>query len=352
MQHEQDIRDAFLRQAGWCESLGSPLTALVCRLCADNLDSTTAVGRKILGWSGEADGLSDAVPLRLTGALHALVRAGHPVAAFYPPHPLTEKAAFWSVIADALITEEPHFLAYLASPPQTNEVMRSAVLMLGFLAIARQFPLPFQLYEIGASAGLNLFPDWFYYRWGQAEWGDPASPVRLLPDFDGDVTNLAATPVRTASRRGVDLNPVDISSKAARDRLLSYVWPDQAERLQRLDAALQIALADPPQLSRADAAQWIEDTVPVVGPAHSVRVIYHSITWQYFSEETKRRIEARLETAGAAATQNAPLAWLRFEQAGGGLASPELHLKTWPSGEDRLLARAHPHGAWIKWLAP
>ena len=29
---------------------------------------------------------------------------------------------------------------------------------------------------------------------------------------------------------------------------------------------------------------------------------------------------------------------------------PTLRLKLWPGGEDRLLARVHPHGAMVAWL--
>jgi hypothetical protein len=29
----------------------------------------------------------------------------------------------------------------------------------------------------------------------------------------------------------------------------------------------------------------------------------------------------------------------------------EVRLRLWPGGEDRLLARAHHHGAWVDWIA-
>ncbi|HEX8754830.1 MAG TPA: DUF2332 family protein [Steroidobacteraceae bacterium] len=61
----------------------------------------------------------------------------------------------------------------------------------------------------------------------------------------------------------------------------------------------------------------------------------------------RKRISAHLSRAGAAARADAPLAWLRFELAD----PPELRLTLWPSGEETLLARAHPHGAWAHWLA-
>ena len=32
------------------------------------------------------------------------------------------------------------------------------------------------------------------------------------------------------------------------------------------------------------------------------------------------------------------------------LASIEVRLTTWPGAEERLIARCHPHGAWVEWL--
>ena len=59
---------------------------------------------------------------------------------------------------------------------------------------------------------------------------------------------------------------------------------------------------------------------------------------------------ASVQAAAQAATASAPLAWLRLEPTL--LDQPEqLRCQLWPGGEDRLLARAHPHGAWVEWLA-
>lgn len=54
----------------------------------------------------------------------------------------------------------------------------------------------------------------------------------------------------------------------------------------------------------------------------------------------------RIEQAGAAASAQAPLAWLRFEK----LPQDEgysLRLRLWPGGET-LLAWAHPHASIVK----
>lgn len=348
---DQAVREAFLRQAGWCDDLGSPLTGQICRLCAERLDRATLVGRHILDWPTAADGLNDAVPLRLTGALHALARTGDPIAAFYPPHAPGDAETFWAALSNAFVRNEAHILSYLASAPQTNEVMRSAVLMLGFLEIARHCPMPQRLFELGASAGLNMVADQFQYQWGDVHWGNPQSPLRLTPVFDGRLQPVDAIDIHVLSRQGVDLAPVDISDPAARTRLISYVWADQPERLRRLETALEIAGAADLTIAAGDAAAWTEHALPIGIDEPVVRILYHSITWQYFPETTKQQIMAHMEKAGAAATHRSPLAWLRFEQDGDGTVQPTLRLNIWPGGEDRLLARAHPHGSSIKWLA-
>ena len=119
--------------------------------------------------------------------------------------------------------------------------------------------------------------------------------------------------------------------------------PDQAERLAQLEAALALADADPPRVDRADAADWLETRLALEPEPGMTRVVMHSVAFQYFPDDTKRRVAAYIEAAGAAATAEAPLAWLRFEeQPGDGHFS--LRLRTWP-GARRLLAWAHPHGA-------
>ena len=81
----------------------------------------------------------------------------------------------------------------------------------------------------------------------------------------------------------------------------------------------------------------------------AVTVVHHSIAFQYFPADTQRRITAHLEALGTTATGDAPLAWLRFEFIVPDRA-PELRLRLWPGGEDRLLATGHPHGAQVNWL--
>ena len=343
----ETVRAAFAWQADWAARHDAPFTAALCRAIERSLDAATPLGSAVLGWPG--DPLADALALRLTGGLHALVRAGAlpELAALYPPQPMPGAAALDSAVAVALA--DPRLLPWLDSPPQTNEVGRAALLYPGLMAVAAATGLPLRLFELGASAGLNLRMDRYAYRLGATRLGPPDATLTLAPEWIG--APPPAVDVRVVARAGVDRAPVDLTDPAARARLIAFVWPDQPERLARVEAAIATFAADPVPLATADAADWTEAAV-ALAPG-SAAVVYHSIAWQYFLPETRVRIAAHLERLGAAAIATAPLAWLRFEldNPASTDALPALRLRLWPGGEDRLLARAHPHGASVEWLA-
>ena len=349
--NEAAIRAAFAQQAVWCRNLGSPFTALLVEQAAERLDRATAIGRRILDWPGNPDANHDSVPLRFAGALNGLVRAGHTpaLAALYPPAPLPDGAALWRAVAETLERQGDALDRWLDSAPQTNEVARSAPLMAGLLVLARETGgRPLALYEVGASAGLNLMLDRYGYRLGDVAAGAAHSPVQFAPDWTGPPPPSAV--VRVLRRRGVDLNPVDLSCAADRDRMLAYIWPDQRARLARIEAALAMAAGEPPPLDRGDAADWLEVRLDHAPEAGVVRVLMHSIAFQYFPEATQRRVAAHAEAVGAAATAEAPFAWLRLEMEAGVGPGPGLRLTVWPGGASRLLATGSPHGSRIAWI--
>lgn len=344
----QTVRSAFLSQADYCSRLGSPFTACVCETLAAVLDASTAAGRAVLGWTGDPSPLADNLPLRVVGALNALVRSGATphLAALYPPNPSPDTAELARALLRALDAHPTRLSEFLSSPPQTNEVGRSAVLIGGFLMIAQRTKLPLDMYEIGSSAGLNLLVDRYQYRLGQSVWGPSDAALRLAPNWDGSPPPVEAA-LTIRSRQGCDANPIDLRSAPARERLAAYVWADQAERVSRIEAAIEIARSFPVTIERAEAADWVERKIETAAIAGSTRVLFHSVVWSYLSEDSRNRIRAHLSRVGAAAGSEAPLAWLRFELA----ETPELRLTLWPSGEETLLARAHPHGASVRWLA-
>lgn len=342
MASEAEVRASFALQAHYCTELAAPFTAMLCTLLGARLDRSRRVGQRALDWQGEPGPIGDALALRLCGGLHFLARSGSEpaLAACYPPAPLPGADQLWAAVLPLLDSEKLD--AWLDSAPQTNEVGRAAVLMAGLLVIADRFGLPLRLLELGASAGLNLNLDRYGYDLGGLKTGDPMSPVQLQPDWRGPPPPDAG--VRIASRAGVDLNPMPLTE--ARRRLPAYVWADQGERLARLDAALALAAAAPPEVDQGDAADWLETRL---APAPGVvRVVLHSVAFHYFPKDRQARIAAMMEQAGAKSTADAPLAWLRYEEVDGeGRFS--LRLRSWPGGEEQL-AWTHPHGKSVEWL--
>ena len=173
--------DPFEPQARACDRLGSPFTGFLCRALARLLDDTTETGRRAQSWPG--DSRADALVLRLTGALHALVLSGRDaaLAAVYPPNEASHEEVERAV-AGAIRRHDGFVLAFLDNAPQTNEIARSAMLLPGLLAVARETRLPLDIAEIGASAGLNLNLDRFSIRYGDTALGPADSPVRLAPE--------------------------------------------------------------------------------------------------------------------------------------------------------------------------
>jgi hypothetical protein len=248
------------------------------------------------------------------------------------------------------MTERPaRFADFMSHEPQTNEVRRSACLLPGFLTVAKETALPLRLFEVGASAGLNQLWDRFRYDLGVAGvWGDATSPVRLDTAWTGSAPPLDA-PVKVVSRAACDRRPMDIRDPNARRRLKAYLWADQFERLERLDAALAMALAADIRVDAEDAVGWTaRRAAPETG---SATVLFHSSFWHYMPAESQAALMRAIDELGARSRADAPFAWVRMEPPAVNLAVIELRLTLWPGGEDRLLARVHAHGASVEWLA-
>lgn len=341
---DQAMADALRTQSSWCRTdHEAPFAADLLQAILRDFEAGGRWRQLLGGWP--ANPIADAAALRALAVAHRLALKGvEPFAGVFAR--LDRDPAVLDGIARAAAAW-PQTAEWISNPPQTNEVMRSAVLLGGFLTVARAHGLPLRMREMGCSAGLNLWWDRYRYRLGQTEWGPPDSPVGLEPKWHGASPALA--PVVVASRKGVDQLPVDLSDPEQRIRLLSYVWADQAERLARIRGALDIAGRSPPPVDRGDAADWALAELAEL-PEGQTTVLYHSYVWSYLPKPTQARIEAALEAAGARAHAGAGLAHLAFESADGTERSA-LALTLWPGGERRVLAEAHPHGRWVDWRA-
>lgn len=343
---------AFATQARACRKMGSAFNADICDSIAVSGMPEGLVHARVANWPGIADNTGDAVPLRLTGALHRLVLDGldAELSAVYPPasgEPEDVIEAMWGALSrhDRFIAE------YLTSPPQTNEVGRSAILYPAFLWLAARHLPHFEIFEIGASAGLNQNFDRYHIDFQSWQAGDPHSPVQIVCQWKGELPPERAGHLLIAERTASDIEPVAIQTPAQRARLLSYVWPDQSERLARIEAALKLATKFPPKVERAAAADWLSYKLALPHPARH-RVVMHTVMWQYLPLEERARAETLIRDCGRQASANAPLSWLRFE-ADGSSPGGGILITTWAEtpedGITRCLGRADFHGRWIEW---
>jgi hypothetical protein len=272
------------------------------------------------------------------GAVHRLVLRGDaPGLARHYPSAGGRPGLAWPPFLGVLRERRDELRRLVERPVQTNETGRCAVLLGGFLVVARRSGLPLRLLEVGSSAGLNLCFDRYRYELGGRRWGPAASPVAIRARLRGEPP--LDTPLRIASRAGCDARPVDPRSEEGRLTLASYVWPDQVERLERLRAALAVAAELDAPVERAGAADWTEARLAEPAPGVAT-VVFHSIVMQYLPAAERERFERALEAAPGT------VAWLRMEPADD---LTELRLRL--GGEDCVLARAGYHGDPVEWSA-
>ena len=338
------VATLLAEQAGWCARLGSPLYHdLLSHAAADALSGGPVW--RLLEPHAEDPGPS-ALALRLMGGVHRLVLEGEApeLARHYPSVGGQPAEGAWEAFRAAVQDHLGALRDLVCQPVQTNEVGRSAALLGGFLTVALETALPLRLLELGASAGLNLRWDRYFYQTPIGSWGDPASDVQLRGFLSEGRLPLEA-PVEIIDRRGCDTHPVNPTTEEGRLTLLSFVWPDQAVRMDRVRGALITSRAVPATIDREDAGRWLDARLsPIKG---STTVVFHSVVWQYLGSEAQERVRAIIEASGAAAGPEEPVAWLRMEPGGD---EAEVRLTQWPDGRERLLATTGFHGEGVRWL--
>ena len=342
--------DELLRyQARECEAMGSVLYARVLDGVLDDVAAGGVCAAILRPRAG--DSVNTALQLRFLGSVHRQVLEGRApaLAAHYPSVGGTPGP---SLVADFLATVaalRPEIEARIEDGVQTNEVGRAAVLVGGYAEVARRSGLSLRVLEVGASAGLNLRWDRFWYDTGATTFGDPDSGVRFVGWWEGEPASRPdlSTGAEVVVREGCDRNPLDPTTEDGRTTLRCYLWPDQSERFARLDAALAIAARLPAPVTAADLGEWLEGRLaePAAGLA---TVVVHSIVWQYVSKEARDRMRAALRRAGERASASAPVAWLRMEPAG---PLADLRLTWWPGGEEEVLGHGGYHGRPVRWGA-
>ena len=304
----------FERQAVYCDGR-SPLYGRVCR----RLATDPRVG-------GVAPDLEWDLPLRLLGGLHYLVLGGE---------------ASWDRLDVALERHAQFLRRWCAEQEvQTNEVQRSWALLPAFLSL--DDGRPFDLLELGPSAGLNLLWDRYAYRYSSGTWGSGELELRG-EDRVPPPASLLSRRVEVVRRRGVDLSPIDVTTDEGARILQAFVWPDQAGRLERLQRAIEVARRDPPRLIRGDYVAelpaLLRDRVP-----DAQLVVFQTASTMYLDRPGAERLRATLREAGA----REPLVFVTTARApdDDGFA---LEVERFPNGGPRRVAVFDFHGAWLDW---
>lgn len=340
------LQEAFEAQAEACTNLGSPFMGQLLGMLAQHWPSEGALAQTFASFTGDIGPAGHSLPLRIAGGLHALVlnNTAPDLAAVYPPAKV-KTDALRNAVLDALNSHQDFLIDWCKSPPQTNEVRRSAALIAGARVAVQHFNLPVCLSELGASGGLNLMWDHYAIEVAGQRTGSPMPAVILTPEWAGPTP--PDVPARIAQRAGVDLNPLDPKRADHLLRLTAYLWADQPERLAMTRSAASVA--DTP-VAKGDAIDWLAPRLYST-PQGQLHLIQHTVAWQYFPKDVQARGRALIEAAGKNATKNRPLAWLSMEGDGDtrGKQGAALTLRMWPGDLRFDLGRVDFHGRWIDW---
>lgn len=267
----------------------------------------------------------------------------------------------------------------LTRSTQTNEPGRCAVFLPSLAAIARSESRPLALIEVGASAGLVLYPDQYRYQYDGGAILEPGIPpsagagvaaatkptaaasVPELPLLECSTTGSPPLPgslPEVCWRAGVDLNPLDITDPGDVAWLEALIWPGQEFRVRRLRQALEVARRDPPYLVAGDLNEQLPALV-AEAPKEAAVVVLHSAVLAYVAEPDRVRFRTMMEEL----SRGRGVHWLANEGPGvmprpddssgiPGLANQGHRGRFLLSHNGRPVAETGPHGQFLHWLHP
>jgi hypothetical protein len=259
----------------------------------------------------------------------------------------------------------------LSRATQTNEAGRCATLLPSLAKISADEGRPLALIEVGASAGLTLFPDRYGYEFratADAPSGIAGAVTRLSPAGakPGTFPVLRCTtagPVplplvlpRVVWRAGIDLNPLDVRNPDDVAWLEALIWPEQDFRRERLRQAIAVARTEPPLLVAGDLNEELL-SLARQAPADTALVVFHSAVMAYLDLRGRERFRNTM----ASLARDRGCHWLSNEghtviiQRDGSSVVPEMD-DARLQGRFLLLhdgdpvAIAGPHGQSLEWL--
>ena len=252
-------------------------------------------------------------PTVILAALHDLALAGR-APALAAAYAAADRDAAAGAAIDTLLGMTDSVVAVaVRRRTRTNESGRYTVLYPAIAEAARRVGAnTVGLIDVGCSAGLNLNVDrvGITYSNGQS-LGDPSSPVQQSCSLAGDRPVPARVLPEIVARIGVDLDPIDVTDADDARWLRACLWPDQPERLARLEAEMALAASAPPLLLQGDAVDLIPDALARV-PAGALPVVTTTWTLSHFPLESRLSFLHRLDEAA----NSRSVAWVSAEGVG------------------------------------
>ncbi|MEY9855017.1 hypothetical protein ABH935_000616 [Catenulispora sp. GAS73] len=266
----------------------------------------------------------------------------------------------------------------VAGETQSNEPLRAAQLRPAFGWAQAGLGRSLGLIEVGTSAGLLLYPDRYGYEYEFADGSVLECPPPASSDHREDVLGpVLSCPIRGAataktlgpfvtkelrisSRVGLDLNPLNPADAETRAWLRAQVWPEEADRRARLDAALAMAVRYPARLRKGDALDILVAALGKVA-APAVPCVFVSNTLGHFDSEGRAAFVELVRALGS--RQDLVLILKEADSVGLGLfverpaedpSAPRVEsvgAVLYQAGRERCfsLGTAGPHGAWLEW---
>ena len=184
--------------------------------------------------------------------------------------------------------------------------------------------------------------DSYKYRYsGNLRFGPAESEVVIdcelrngMPDIPGELPEVAF-------RKGVDLNPVDLSNDEEYLWMMALVWPDHPDRARLLSAARHIWLSNPPRVECGDAPEVLPRILEEV-PRETALCVFHCHTLNQFPAEARAafyEILLRESYDRRVYHISSEGEYMYLDRIADGIS------------DTILSARRNAHGRWIEWLS-
>lgn len=291
------------------------------------------------------------LPVAVMAATHDLILEGvdHPLADYFQTRTATPKPPadaypvwrdFFDRHHDAIVWRVGHRLV------QTNEIRRCVGLMPAFGQIAARTGQPLAMIEVGPSAGLMMLWDRLRYDYAGTVAGPDDAPLTIQTEVRGKLPPLPATWPVVKARVGLDLNPLDARNLSDARWLQALIWPEQAERRARLQAAIGLLQHYPPHLIQGDVVDTLPQVIEMM-PDDAALVVYHSYALVQLPAAVRESVYDHMRRAAHDRdVYQVALEWYNKQER------PQLWLHHYSrdAQSSTQLAICEQHGGWVEWV--